>query len=168
MINRPVLVLNQNFEPLSVCGVKRAVILMYLGKAEIIETVDGYVLRSERQEIPVPSIVRLDYYVKVPGKRIMLTRKNILKRDGSRCQYCGRKEGSMTVDHIVPKIYGGEDTWENLVCACSDCNNKKGHKLPEQAGLRLIRKPRKPNNITFIRQFIGIKDHRWKRYLFME
>lgn len=168
MINRPVLVLNQNFEPLSVCGVKRAVILMYLGKAEIIETVDGYVLRSERQEIPVPSIVRLDYYVKVPGKRIMLTRKNILKRDGSRCQYCGKKEGSMTVDHIVPKIYGGEDTWENLVCACPDCNNKKGHKLPEQAGLRLIRKPRKPNNITFIRQFIGIKDHRWKRYLFME
>ncbi|UCC81330.1 MAG: HNH endonuclease [Candidatus Zixiibacteriota bacterium] len=167
-MNRPVLVLNQNFEPLSVCGVRRAVILMYLGKAEIIETVDGYVLRSERQEIPVPSIVRLDYYVKVPGKRIMLTRKNILKRDGSRCQYCGRKEGSMTVDHIVPKIYGGEDTWENLVCACADCNNKKGHKLPEQAGLRLIRKPRKPNNITFIRQFIGIKDHRWKRYLFME
>ena len=149
MINRPVLVLNQNFEPLSVCGVKRAVILMYLGKAETIETVDGYVLRSELQEIPVPSIVRLDYYVKVPGKRIMLTRKNILKRDGSRCQYCGGKE-------------------ENLVCSCADCNNKKGHQLPEQAGLRLIRKPRKPNNITFIQQFIGIKDHRWKRYLFME
>ena len=168
MINRPVLVLNQNFEPLYVCGVKRAVILMYLGKAETIETVDGYVLRSELQEIPVPSIVRLDYYVKVPGKRIMLTRKNILKRDGSRCQYCGGKEGMMTVDHIVPKIYGGKDTWENLVCSCADCNNKKGHQLPEQAGLRLIRKPRKPNNITFIQQFIGIKDHRWKRYLFME
>jgi 5-methylcytosine-specific restriction endonuclease McrA len=168
MINRPVLVLNQNFEPLSVCGVKRAVILMYLGKAEIIETVDGYVLRSERQEIPVPSIVRLDYYVKVPGKRIMLTRKNILKRDGGRCQYCGGKEGMMTVDHIVPKIYGGKDTWENLVCACADCNNKKGHHLPEQVGLTLIRKPRKPNNITFIQQFIGVRDHRWKRYLFME
>ena len=168
MINRPVLVLNQNFEPLSVCGVKRAVILMYMGKAEIIESVDGYVLRSETQIIPVPSIVRLDYYVKVPGKRIMLTRKNILKRDGGRCQYCGSKDGMMTVDHIVPKIYGGKDTWENLVCSCADCNNKKGHQLPEQAGLRLIRKPRKPNNITFIQQFIGIKDHRWKRYLFME
>jgi len=168
MINRPVLVLNQNFEPLSVCGVRRAVILMYLGKAEIIESVDGFVLRSETQLIPVPSIVRLDYYVKVPGKRIMLTRKNILKRDGGRCQYCGSKEGMMTVDHIVPRIYGGKDTWENLVCSCPDCNNKKGHQLPEQAGLRLIRKPRKPNNITFIQQFIGIKDHRWKRYLFME
>lgn len=168
MVNRPVLVLNQNFEPLSVCGVKRAVILMYLGKAEIIETVDGFVLRSERQEIPVPSIVRLDYYVKVPGKRIMLTRKNILKRDGGRCQYCGSKEGAMTVDHIIPKIYGGKDSWENLVCACSNCNNKKGHHLPEQVGLHLIRKPRKPNNITFIQQFVGVRDTRWKRYLFME
>jgi 5-methylcytosine-specific restriction endonuclease McrA len=168
MINRPVLVLNQNFEPLFVCCVKRAVVMMYVGKAELIETVDGFVLRSESQVIPVPSIIRLGYYVKVPGKRIMLTRKNILKRDSGRCQYCGNKVSRMTVDHIIPKIYGGKDTWENLVCACELCNNRKGHQLPEQAGLRLIRKPRKPNNITYIQQFIGIRDHRWKQYLFMD
>jgi 5-methylcytosine-specific restriction endonuclease McrA len=168
MVNRPVLVLNQNFEPLSVCCARRAVVMMYLGKAEIIETVDGLKFRSQKTEIPVPSIVRLDYYVKVPGKRVLLTRKNIIKRDGGRCQYCGEKKIKMTVDHIIPKIYGGKDTWENLVCACMECNNKKGHHLPEQAGLKLSKKPRKPNHITFIQKFIGVSDNRWRRYLFMD
>ncbi len=168
MIYRQVLILNQNFEPLSVCTVKRAVIMTYLGKAQIVETLDGYILRSERSEIYVPSVIRLEYYVKVPVKRIMLTRKNIIKRDGGRCQYCGRKRGQMTVDHVVPKIYGGGDTWDNLVCACHDCNNKKGHHYPDQVGLRLVRKPRRPNHITFIRQFVGVSDNRWRQYLFMD
>ncbi len=168
MINWPVLVLNQNFEPLSVCTVKRAVILMFLGKAELIETVDGQVLRAQAAVVPVPSIVRLDYYVKVPIKRITLTRKNVLKRDRGQCQYCGGKKGQMTVDHIIPKIFGGKDTWENLVCACIECNNKKAHHLPEKVGFNLIRKPRKPNHITFIQQFVGVSDHRWRQYLFMD
>ncbi len=102
MIYKQVLMLNQNFEPLSVCTVKRAVIMMYLGKAQIVETLDGYILRSEKSEVFVPSVIRLDYYVKVPIKRIMLTRKNIIKRDGGLCQYCGGKRGQMTVDHVVP------------------------------------------------------------------
>jgi 5-methylcytosine-specific restriction endonuclease McrA len=161
-------VLNQNFEPVSVCSVKRAVIMLYLGKAEIIETADGFVLRSQSTQIPVPSVIRLDFYVRVPVKRIMLTRKNIIKRDGGHCQYCGRKKPQMTVDHIIPKIFGGRDTWENLVCACLECNNRKGHQTPEQSGLRLIRRPRRPNHITFIQQFIGISDNRWRQYLFMD
>ena len=168
VVCRQVLILNQNFEPLTVCSVKRAVIMTYLGKAQTVETLDGYKLRSQLLEIPVPSVIRLDYYVKVPVKRIMLTRKNIIKRDGGRCQYCGNRKSQMTVDHVVPKIYGGEDTWENLVCACHNCNNRKGHHLPEQVGLRLIRKPRRPNHITFIQQFVGISDNRWKQYLFMD
>jgi 5-methylcytosine-specific restriction endonuclease McrA len=142
--------------------------MLYLGKAEIIETSDGHVLRAQSAQIPVPSVIRLDFYVKVPAKRIMLTRKNIIKRDGGRCQYCGRKRSQMTVDHVIPKIYGGSDSWENLVCACLECNNKKGHHTPEQINLMLIRKPRRPNHITFIQQFIGISDHRWRQYLFMD
>jgi 5-methylcytosine-specific restriction endonuclease McrA len=168
LLCRQVLVLNQNFEPVSVCSVKRAVIMLYLGKAEIIETADGFVLRSQSTQIPVPSVIRLDFYVRVPVKRIMLTRKNIIKRDGGHCQYCGRKKPQMTVDHIIPKIFGGRDTWENLVCACLECNNRKGHQTPEQSGLRLIRRPRRPNHITFIQQFIGISDNRWRQYLFMD
>ena len=168
MLCRQVLILNQNFEPISVCSVRRAVVMLYLGKAETIETADGLALRSQSMQIPVPSVIRLDFYVKVPVKRIMLTRKNIIKRDGGRCQYCGKKKAQMTVDHVIPKIFGGGDTWENLVCACLECNNKKGHRTPEQIGLPLFRKPRRPNHITFIQQFVGISDHRWRQYLFMD
>ncbi|OQX91744.1 MAG: HNH endonuclease [candidate division Zixibacteria bacterium 4484_95] len=168
MLNRHVLVLNQNFEPLSVCSVKRAIIMVYLNRAEVIESLDGYKIHSVSLNLPVPSVVRLGVYVKVPVKRIMLTRKNIIKRDGYRCQYCGKKVSQMTVDHVIPKNLGGRDIWENLVAACPECNNRKGQRTPEQAGLSLIRKPRRPNHITFIQQFIGVNDIRWKQYLFMD
>lgn len=168
MLSRNVLVLNQNYEPLSVCTVKRAVVMVFLDRAEIIETLDGKRIRSVTTSIAVPSVVRLGGYIKVPHKRIMLSRKNIIKRDGGICQYCGHKKTDMTVDHIVPKHLGGKDTWENLVAACAECNNKKGQRTPDQAGMKLLRKPRRPNHITFIKQFIGVKDTSWKRYLFME
>ena len=168
MLSRNVLVLNQNYEPLSVCTVKRAVILLYLGKAEIIERYDGQTIHSISWSIPTPSVVRLGYYVRMPSKTVLLSRKNIVKRDGHRCQYCGESSGPMTVDHVIPKIYGGKDSWDNLVCACIKCNNIKGNKTPEQAGLKLWRRPKKPNQITFIQQFIGIEDKNWKPYLFLD
>lgn len=168
MLSRNVLVLNQNYEPLSVCTVKRAIIMVILDRAEIIETLDGKMVRSITTSIAVPSVVRLGAFIKVPHKRIMLSRKNIIKRDGGTCRYCGYKKSDMTVDHIVPKHLGGKDTWENLVAACAECNNKKGQRTPDQAGMKLLRKPRRPNHITFIKQFIGVKDTSWKRYLFME
>ena len=168
MLNRHVLVLNQNYEPLSVCSVKRAVIMVFLDRAEIIETLDGQKIHSVSMSLSVPSVVRLDAYIKVPIKRIMLTRKNIIKRDGGRCQYCGKKGSQMTVDHVIPKNLGGKDSWENLVAACLVCNNKKGQRTPDQAGMKLLKKPRRPNHITFIQQFVGVEDRRWKRYLFMD
>ncbi len=168
MLNRNVLILNQNYEPLTVCSVKRAVVMMLLGKVEMIETMDGHMLHSVSTAIRVPSVVRLGFYVKVPRKRIFLSRKNIIKRDGHRCMYCGRSEGSMTVDHVIPKRMGGRDTWENLVCACTKCNNRKGDRTPEQANMTLIKRPRKPNHLMFIQRFIGISDDSWKPYLFME
>ena len=168
MVNSAVLVLNQNYEPLSVCSARRAIIMQLLCKVDVVETYDGLKVHSATRSIPLPSVVRLSWYVNVPYKRILLTRKNIIKRDRHTCQYCGDKKGMMTVDHVIPKRFQGGDTWENMVCACSRCNNKKGDRPPEQAGLKLARQPRRPNHITFIQSFIGISDERWKPYLFLD
>jgi len=162
-----VLILNQNYEPMSVCNAKKAIILLYLGKAELVEASDGKIIRSVSFSMPLPSIVRLGVYIHVPYKKIILSRKNILRRDGHRCVYCGRSDVHLTVDHIIPKARKGEDTWENLVTACVDCNNKKGDRTPEEAHLKLLRKPMRPNHVTFIRHFVGNIDDRWKPYLYM-
>ncbi|MGB9772990.1 MAG: HNH endonuclease [Bacteroidota bacterium] len=166
-MNSKVLVLNQNFEPMSVCNVKKAVVLLYLGKAELIESKDGRELHSVSSSIPFPSIVRLSVYIRVPYKRVILSRKNILRRDGYQCQYCGRTGVPLTVDHVIPKARGGEETWENLVTACVDCNNRKGDRTPEEAHMTLLRPPRRPSHVMFIRHFAGNIDERWKPYLFM-
>ncbi len=166
-LNRKVLVLNHNYEPLSICNVKKAVILLYLEKAELIAAVDGYLLHSVSTTMPFPSVVRLSVYVRVPFKRIVLSRKNILRRDGHRCQYCGRADVPLTVDHIIPRARGGDDSWENLVCACVRCNNRKGDQTPHEAGLALRRKPIRPNHVMFLRDFAGHVDEVWKPYLFM-
>ena len=161
-----VLVLNQNYEPMSVCDVKRAIILIYLGKAEVIERASNFV-HSVSVSMHFPLVVRIVMYVKIPSKRIVLSRKNIIKRDGHICQYCGSREPPMTVDHIIPKNKGGKDTWENLVCACAKCNGNKGHRTPENAHMQLLRKPKKPNYLMFIRNFVGVQNEKCKPYLFM-
>jgi len=166
MLESRVLVLNQNYEPMSVCSARRAVVLLYLEKAEMIEKNHEYI-RSVTTSIPLPSIVRLSRLVHVPRKRILLNRKNIIKRDRHQCQYCGTFEGPVTVDHIVPKDQGGEDSWENLVCACMKCNTKKRNRTPREAGMILLRKPRKPGYLFFIQHLVGIPDERWKPYLFL-
>ena len=166
MLNSRVLVLNQNYEPMSVCSARRALILLYLEKAEMIER-NHEVVRSVSQAIPLPSIVRLSRLIHVPRKRILLNRKNIIKRDNHQCQYCGTTDGPVTVDHILPKDRGGGDTWENLVCACMNCNTKKRNRTPREAGMTLLKKPRKPGYLFFIQHFVGIPDDRWKPYLFV-
>ncbi len=167
MLNPQVLVLNQNYEPMTVTNVKKAVILIFLGKAEIIEKYDSLMIRSVNISYPMPSIVRLMHYKRVPRKRILLTRKNVIKRDGHTCQYCGSKSGPVTVDHVIPRRYGGRDTWENLVCACVRCNSKKRDRTPEEAGMKLLSKPKKPSHLFFIRYFVSSIDQKWKPYLFM-
>ena len=168
IIDRNVLMLNQNYEPLTVCSARRAIVLMFQGKAEMIEPADGLRLHTVRAEYRLPSVVRLSAYKRVPYKRIMLTRKNVILRDGHRCQYCGSTRGPMTVDHIIPKTRRGADAWENMVCACVDCNNRKGDRTPEQAGMALRKKPGHPSHISFIQRYIGVSDDRWRQYLFMD
>jgi 5-methylcytosine-specific restriction endonuclease McrA len=162
-----VLVLNQNYEAMSICNVQRAVILLYLGKAELVASKNSKKIRSVSRAVPYPTIVRLMIYIRVPYKKIVLSRKNILRRDGYRCQYCSRGDVTLTIDHIVPKSKGGDDTWENLVAACVNCNNKKGDRTPEESKMTLYKKPTKPSHITFMKHFVGKIDDEWKPYLYM-
>jgi 5-methylcytosine-specific restriction endonuclease McrA len=167
VLDEAVLVLNQNYEPFNVCSVRRALTLVFGGKASSVELGDGRV-RSVSEAFLIPSVVRLERYIRAPRRRVVLSKRNVLKRDGYQCQYCGLVERKMTIDHVVPKKHKGPETWENLVAACVTCNARKGDRPPELAGMSLRRKPKRPNTVTFIRNFVGVADHRWKPYLFLD
>lgn len=160
-----VLVLNADYQALSVCSVERAVVLVMLHKAELVEAHAGRALRSSVARFPWPSVVRLKGYVRVPYRRVLLTRRNLLRRDGHACQYCGAAE-RLTLDHVVPKSRGGPDTWENLVAACVPCNNRKGGRTPDEAGMPLRRRPFRPSHVMYMRDFLGATEDAWKPYLF--
>ena len=161
-----VLVLNQNYEPMCVCSSRKAIIMLFLQKAEMVEHDHGWI-HSVNDAMRLPSIVRLSKMVKVPKRRVILNRKNVLKRDKFQCQYCGTLKPPLTIDHVFPRNRGGRDTWENLVCACPECNSKKGNRTPEEVHMKLMRTPKKPGYIFFIQQLVGNPDERWKPYLFM-
>jgi len=161
-----VLVLNQDYRALTVCSVQRATVLVLLQKAELVQAEPDRWLRSPSTQVPWPSIVRLRAYVALPFKRITLTRKNVMRRDRNRCQYCGNRD-ALTIDHVLPRSRGGRDTWENLVTACVPCNNRKGSRTPDEAGLTLRRRPFRPSHVMFIRDYVGTLDDTWKPYLFL-
>tara|TARA_B100000609_G_scaffold175041_1_gene152077 strand:- start:78 stop:629 length:552 start_codon:yes stop_codon:yes gene_type:complete len=163
-----VLILNQSYEPISVCSAKKALILLFLTKAELVEHVENKVVRSINHTYHFPSVIRLSRYLHIPYRKIELSRKNILRRDGMRCQYCGTKSSELTLDHIIPKSRGGSDTWDNLITACKKCNNKKGNRTPEEANMPLLSKPRRPHHIMTLTQFMANVDEKWKPFLFMK
>ena len=143
-----VLVLNQTYEPINVCNARRAVRMMLLGKAETIEA-DGMMIRSERLEFRLPVVIRLLRYVQVPRKaEVPFSKKNVYRRDGHTCQYCG-SASDLTLDHVLPISRGGRTAWNNVVCCCRKCNARKGNRLPEDAGMRLLRPARKPRYDPF-------------------
>ncbi len=146
---------------------RKAIVLIYLGKAETVINDERKSLHSINKTYPWPSIIRISKFVKVPYKKVVMTRKNILRRDGFKCAYCGRSDIPLTIDHIIPKARGGDDTWENLVAACTICNNKKGDRTPEEAKMRLLFQPFKPSHIVFIKNVVGRLDERWKPYLYL-
>lgn len=141
-------------------------VLIFLGKAELVENNLNKVVHSASREYPWPSVIRLNSYIHVPYKKILLTRKNILKRDNHKCAYCGRGDITLTIDHIIPRSRGGEDTWDNLVAACNKCNNLKGDSTPEEAGMQLRTRPYTPNHILFIKNTVNRLENSWKPYLF--
>jgi 5-methylcytosine-specific restriction endonuclease McrA len=157
------LVLNATYEPLCVVPVRRAVVLVLKQKAEVVHE-NGGALRSERLVIPVPSVIRLRYVVKVPLRaRATLSRRAVFVRDHHTCQYCGAP--AENVDHVVPRSRGGAHTWENVVAACRRCNSRKENRLPHEVGLRLRSVPRAPHDAVWVVVAVGQVDPTWRPYL---
>ncbi|HEX7094479.1 MAG TPA: HNH endonuclease [Acidimicrobiales bacterium] len=156
------LVLNATFEPLCVVPSRRAVLLVMAQKAETVHGT-GMFLHSERLTIEVPSVVRLQRYVRVPfPRRRSLNRRAVFARDEHRCQYCCAPADSL--DHVVPRSRGGEHTWENVVAACSRCNTHKRDRLLHETSMRLLRQPRAPKPTAWLLLDRSVPDH-WVPYL---
>lgn len=159
-----VLVLNASYEPLNITTWKRAAVLLLKGKAEQLEH-NGKVIYPN---FPLPTVIRLRQYVNIPHKEIPLTRRNILHRDGHTCQYCGYTGEDLTLDHVVPKSRGGDDSWENIVTACVRCNIKKGNRTPEEAGLMLRQRPRRPHRSLYFEVSKHLRNgshQEWRKYV---
>jgi 5-methylcytosine-specific restriction endonuclease McrA len=162
---RKVLVLNTTYEPLNVCSVRRALVLLLKDKAEVLEQ-SGAALRSERGAYEIPLVIRLNTYVRIPRRAASgrISRRAVFARDKHRCQYCGSAR-HLTVDHVVPRSQGGADTWDNLVTSCAPCNRKKGDRPLHLAGLRLIRPPRPPGPGAFVLLHVDQVHESWRPYL---
>ena len=151
------LALNASFEPLTIVTTRRAVRLVLDGKAELLEADTGRVFRSEDRVVPCPAVIRLVRYVHVPYRfRRQVTNTFLFARDDYTCQYCGRRKSELrgrqflTRDHVRPLSRGGLNTWENVVTSCSTCNNRKGGRLPKEAGLALLHEPTEPNYVHLV------------------
>ena len=168
-LHKPVLVLNASYEPINICAARRALILILKGVAQP-EEFSSIALRSARQTLNLPSVIRLLEYRRIPHQARSLSRKNILMRDRYMCQYCLRTlpSGELTLDHVVPRSRHGETTWENLVACCHPCNNRKGGRTPDEAGMKLVRQPRPFTLHTsrHLMRLLGRSDEKWRKYLF--
>jgi 5-methylcytosine-specific restriction endonuclease McrA len=160
-----VLVLNASYEPLNVTSVRRAHVLVFKGKAEVIEDA-GKPLRSAAAEFVWPHVIRLLQYVRVPKSvQRKISRRALFARDGWRCQYCGSEGGKLTLDHVVPRSRGGESSWENVVTSCSPCNLRKGNRTLDEAGMRLHALPRPPAPALFVTLAAPRVPDGWQPYL---
>jgi 5-methylcytosine-specific restriction endonuclease McrA len=161
-----VLVLNATYEPINVCTVRRAAVLVLKSKAEVIERGDTE-LRSERMAMERPVVIRLITYVRVPRDvhRRKITRKAVLARDSWTCQYCGTRKPGLTVDHVIPRSRGGESVWENIVASCAPCNRKKGNRLPREVSMHPRSRPRPPGPTIFIQIAAPRIPASWAPYL---
>jgi 5-methylcytosine-specific restriction endonuclease McrA len=193
-LDASVLVLNKMFMAVHVISVRRAFILLCKELAEVVSLEDGQFatydfdtwrevsefrakhfrqeeddwVRTSNTEIQVPRVIRLTSYEKIPKHTVKFNRRNIFARDNNQCQYCGKKfsTSELSLDHIVPRSQGGESSWENVVCACIDCNVRKGGRTPKQAHMGLIRKPEKPKRSPLLNLKLSSKKYQsWKTFL---
>lgn len=136
-----VLVLNASYEPLNITSWRRAMVMLLKGKAEGLEHDPARLIRDD---LLLPTVIRLRQFVRVPYKPLPLTRRNLFQRDGHRCQYCGFSGDRLSIDHVLPRSRGGSDSWENVTTACLPCNVRKGNRTPREADMPLMRKPYRP------------------------
>src|ERR1035438_2542528 len=168
-LQKPVLVLNASFEPINICAARRALVLVLKGVASA-EEESASAIHSARAAVRLPSVIRLLEYRPLPRQTRAWWGKNILMRDPYTCQYCHRTlpSGELTLDPVVPRSRAGESAWENLVACCHVCNNRKGSRTPEEAGMKLVRQPRPFSLHTsrHLMRMLGKSDAQWRKYLF--
>jgi 5-methylcytosine-specific restriction endonuclease McrA len=161
-----VLVLNATFEPINVCTVRRATVLLLKARAELVERSERD-LHSESLTLPRPIVIRLTTYVRVPrdAHRRKITRRAVFARDSWTCQYCGGVRGTLTLDHVIPRSRGGPSTWDNIVTCCAPCNRRKGDRLAKAVGMQLMREPRPPSPHIFVHVASTTIHPAWEQYL---
>ncbi len=174
-LNSPVLVLDAGYQAVNVVPVRRALSLLARGKAVVVEEETGRILRSEKMKLGCPVVIRLLIAIAhrvYRSLRVRFNKRNVLARDSWTCQYCGATEVPLTIDHVIPRSRrtrrypdGGPHSWENCVAACLPCNHRKGDRLPEEAGMRLARKPSRPRWVLALPWGRKRGYERWKRYL---
>ena len=165
-VSSRVLVLNASYEPINVCTVRRATVLVLKERAEILEHAEAY-MHAEHLTLPRPAVIRLTRYVRVPrdahARRI--TRRAVFARDRWTCQYCGTVRTTLTVDHVVPRSKGGRSSWDNIVASCAPCNRRKGDCLPTQIDMHPRRKPAPPHPTIFVHVATSWIPSAWEQYL---
>lgn len=176
------LVLNRSFLPVHITTVRRACILLYQGIARAVDaeyqTFDFRAWRQRRDAaemlglvsdaMPVPRVIVLTTYDRIPRRQVRFSRHNVYARDHDTCQYCGRRlpRSELNLDHVVPRSQGGLSTWDNVVCSCHGCNRRKGGNTPQQAGIRLLRRPARPAWTPFLGETFGQARYReWRPFL---
>ena len=192
-LNCNVLVLNRHYMAVRIVGVRRAFSLLCRNIAEVVSVEQGGYYNYDFQswcelsqlrqtfepgghewistvnfDVAVPRIIRLLFYDRLPRQEVKLNRRNLFARDNNQCQYCGRRVATreLSLDHILPRSQGGQSTWENLVCACMQCNTRKGCRTPRQASMRLIKAPSRPRRNPVVHMHLGHPRYRsWKQFL---
>ncbi len=164
ILRRPTLVLNRNWQPIQVTTVVRALVMLWNGSARVVDPGEYRLytwqewaglepppgapcVRTSRARLRVPEVVSLAHYDRLPATAVTFSRRNVAKRDHHTCQYCGAQPGfaGVTIDHVVPRAHGGASSWTNCVAACTDCNARKADRTPDQAGMRLRKRPARPD-----------------------
>ena len=165
MVNSPVLVLNQNYEPLNVCRARRAIVMLWRGKAEVLEQ-NSATIHSASLSIEIPSVIRLIYLIRRPRLQRKLNRRDVFIRDKYTCQYCGKHTKELTIDHVIPRRLGGEHVWDNVVSACKACNQRKAGRSPKDARMKLLHKPYQPRPVSYHITYEGFYSHpEWQKYV---
>lgn len=167
------LVLNATYEPLRIVSWQKAMTLLFQGKVEVIANYDREI-RGVTVRVKLPSVLRLLRHVRMkrPFADVPFSRTNVYARDEHRCQYCGHSfpPSQLTFDHVLPVARGGHKGWDNIVTCCIPCNRLKGDRTPEEAGLRLLRKPRRPEALPSLTMSLGLRraPESWRDYLFWD
>lgn len=183
VLQRPTLVLNRNWQPVHVATVARALVLLWNESARVVDPADYQLytwadwsklapradepfIRTVRFQLRLPEVITLEKYDQMPAMTVTFNRRNIFKRDHNTCQYCGVQPGvgELTIDHVVPRSQGGVSSWENCVLACVACNMRKANRTPDQAKMRLHKKPVRPTWKPFYAER-GKRIASWEKFI---